>query len=552
MNLIGTHLESIDSRHTLVHRCSDLGLPLVLTDLSGRICDIHAAPGGWLSETVIDSPMFRQSLMGVVPQWREQACPARSELWPGCWVMPLPQKDRRRVMGYRVVVILTDALLDEETLHRFADAARIDYAMALKQIESTHLVSMNGIDRLCSVMAWMSTDIDERNQGDSEIGNLSQQLAEAYEELSLVYRMSSKMTVTEDAPSFLHETLTEMQQVIGLKWAALQLSDADDRLQDLRGRTFVAGQPMLEEARLAHVARLLIGRCGGIDESLIVSDPASLEIADLEAGVESMLVVPLVRDNKHLGVMFGADKTDATDLSSVDSKLATSLGQSMAIFLENMLLYEDVQDMFMGTLRTLVSAIDAKDTYTCGHSERVAWLGRELAQLAGLDAHETERLYLAGLLHDFGKIGIPEDVLCKPGKLTDEEYDIIKTHPRIGARMLQDIRQMQDLIPGVLYHHERYDGRGYPDGLEGESIPLFGRLLCLADSFDAMSSTRTYRAAMSREQVLEEIKRCAGTQFDPKLAELFITLDFDPYDRMLNSDKQRTSPLRQELGGQDS
>lgn len=473
-------------------------------------------------------------------------------MWPGCWVLPLPVRERRRVMGYRVVVILTEQLLDEETLQRLAHEASLDYAAARGRIDGTRLVAADELDRICGLLSWMSDDLSDQGNRDDEIVNLSQQLTEAYEELSLLYKLSAKMTVTEDAGSFLHETLDELQQVIGLKWAALHLSDSDDRLQDMRGRMYTAGDLPHEADEIGNAIRHLIGRFGLERKTLILHEAADLEHPALVESVQAALVVPLSRDGKVLGILIGADKLNGSDLSSVDSKLATSLGQSISIFLENMMLYDDVQDMFMGTLRTLVSAIDAKDTYTCGHSERVAWLGRELARAAGMGVHESERMYLAGLLHDIGKIGIPERVLCKSGRLTNEEFDIIKTHPRIGARILQDIRQMQDLIPGVLYHHERFDGRGYPDGLSGKNIPLLGRLLCLADSFDAMSSTRMYRSAMGRHEVLEEIRRCAGSQFDPQLAELFVSLDFEPYDRMIDKHQARTSPLRQELGGSGS
>jgi HD-GYP domain-containing protein (c-di-GMP phosphodiesterase class II) len=142
----------------------------------------------------------------------------------------------------------------------------------------------------------------------------------------------------------------------------------------------------------------------------------------------------------------------------------------------------------------------------------------------------VERVRIAGLVHDIGKIGVPEEVLRKPGKLTDEEFEMMKAHPAIGHHILQDIPQLADVLPGVLHHHERYDGRGYPHGLAGEDIPLMARIIALADSFDAMSSTRTYRAAMSRETVLTEIRRCAGAQFDPELAERFVKLDFRAYD----------------------
>ncbi|MCA9296312.1 MAG: HD domain-containing protein, partial [Phycisphaerales bacterium] len=132
-----------------------------------------------------------------------------------------------------------------------------------------------------------------------------------------------------------------------------------------------------------------------------------------------------------------------------------------------------------------------------------------------------------------GKIGVPEAVLMKPGRLTDDEFALVKLHPEIGHRILRDIPQLDDVLPGVLHHHERWDGKGYPHHLVGEEIPMVARLIGLADAFDAMSSTRTYRASMSRETVLEEIRRGAGLQFDPHLVEAFLGLDFSTYDRMI-------------------
>ena len=145
-------------------------------------------------------------------------------------------------------------------------------------------------------------------------------------------------------------------------------------------------------------------------------------------------------------------------------------------------------------------------------------------------------------MHDLGKIGVPEAVLTKPGRLTDQEFALIKKHPEIGARIISDIRPMQDLVPGVLYHHEAWDGSGYPYGLAGEQIPLFGRLICLADSFDAMSSNRSYRDAMSVDQVLQEIDRCRGKQFDPRLAGIFLDMDFTTYFEMIRDHQRDHQP----------
>jgi HD-GYP domain-containing protein (c-di-GMP phosphodiesterase class II) len=146
---------------------------------------------------------------------------------------------------------------------------------------------------------------------------------------------------------------------------------------------------------------------------------------------------------------------------------------------------------------------------------------------------QAERVRLAGILHDMGKIGVPEAVLLKPGKLTDEEFEAIKRHPTIGFNILKDIEPLEDVLPGVLYHHERWDGTGYPHRLQGGNIPLLGRVLAVADAFDAMSSDRAYRPRIPRERVLMEMKKGAGTQWDAELIKVFLTLDLTKYDAMI-------------------
>lgn len=164
-------------------------------------------------------------------------------------------------------------------------------------------------------------------------------------------------------------------------------------------------------------------------------------------------------------------------------------------------------------------------------------LTKQLGLAIGLNEKVVERMHIAGLVHDVGKIGVPENVLLKPGHLTDEEFAWIRKHPEMGYRILKDIPQLDDVLPGVLYHHERWDGKGYPHGLAAEQIPMVARLIALADTFDAMSSTRTYRPAISRDRVLDEILNCGGTQFDPDLVRPFVRLDFSEYDRRVRDDQ---------------
>jgi HD-GYP domain-containing protein (c-di-GMP phosphodiesterase class II) len=178
----------------------------------------------------------------------------------------------------------------------------------------------------------------------------------------------------------------------------------------------------------------------------------------------------------------------------------------------------------------LAEAVDAKDRYTRGHSQRVAEYAKALAQASGYDEGFVELVYVSGTLHDVGKIGVPDEVLKKTSRLTDEEFAQIKLHPELGEKIVMQIPELRDTLPGVRSHHERYDGRGYPDRLAGEQIPLIARILSIADAFDAMTSDRSYREGMTFEHALSQIREGSGSQFDPDLAATFVA--------MMESDRQ--------------
>ena len=194
---------------------------------------------------------------------------------------------------------------------------------------------------------------------------------------------------------------------------------------------------------------------------------------------------------------------------------------------------ERMERLSRETVLSLAKAVEAKDKYTNGHSERVAHYARLIAEKAGMSETEQDDIYIIGLLHDIGKIGIPDTVLNKTSKLTDEEFAVIKTHTTIGAEILKNITEMPGIEQGARWHHERYDGNGYPDGIKGDEIPEFARIICVADAYDAMTSTRSYRDILPQEKVRAELVRCSGTQFDPKFADIMVQLiDDDPDYKM--------------------
>ncbi len=251
----------------------------------------------------------------------------------------------------------------------------------------------------------------------------------------------------------------------------------------------------------------------------------------LEGTVKSLLVVPLIFEDLPLGILAAINR-NAKDHQEVSKILGYEFGSNEMALLEDagLLLCSQAQNLqylietqllVVGSLRAMSRAIDARDKYTQGHSERVARLAYELAKTLGLSEVSCQEIYIAGILHDIGKIGIPDNVLLKNGPLTDEEFGIIKKHPEIGHQIVEQMGKLQFALPGVLHHHERWDGRGYPHGLRGESTPLMARVLAVADSFDAMTSSRPYRNAMPIEKACEIIQAGSAVQWDAAIVDCF-------------------------------
>lgn len=526
----------------LLQRLQTLGLLLVRLEPDGTAQPL--TPCSWAQQALLSSRLF----INAAAQWQNAnpaaGPPSPHQLWPGLWLValtgpsvprPLPSTRPSRT----VLVLMTRQLLDSEQLQALAGQTRHDYQLLVQALSPHLLDNPQEVHRLAQLVGWMQRDLQETHRASSEILTLTQQLGETYEELSILYKLSTNLTLDRSPAQILTETAQELQQVLGLRWIALLLSQDQPSLGELAGRVFMAGPVGCDPHLLHRIADILLAHQLPGGGAAVIDNTQLLHVPYVSRIARQLLLVPLQRENQQLGVLLGGDKQNGQSLSSVDAKLCNALASSLAIFLENMMLYEDMSAMFLGTLHSLTTAIDAKDRYTFGHSERVAALSKQLALHIGLDARQAERVYLAGLVHDVGKIGVPESVLCKTTTLTPQEFALIQMHPQIGARILQDIRQMRDLIPGVLHHHERWDGKGYPFGLAGTQIPLMGRLICLADSFDAMSSSRTYRSGLAFDAVLAEIRRCSGTQFDPDLARAFLEMDLEPFARLVRQHQEQ-------------
>ena len=239
-------------------------------------------------------------------------------------------------------------------------------------------------------------------------------------------------------------------------------------------------------------------------------------------------LAPPLETIKRLDIQGYCEKSDKFDqlLLLIESgiKSIAQMNQIKKINAELVETNEKLEKAYLDNIETLRFTVEAKDTYTRGHSDRVSEYSVLIGKKLGLSEEDLKTLRVGGLFHDIGKIGVPDNILLKESKLTDEEYNEIKKHPSIGAHILSSATIFQDIIPIVKHHHERYDGNGYPDHLKGEDIPYLARIAAVADSFDAMTSKRTYRDSLPIDVVISEFKRCKGTQFDPNLADLFLDI----------------------------
>lgn len=263
------------------------------------------------------------------------------------------------------------------------------------------------------------------------------------------------------------------------------------------------------------------GECVIIDD--VQSDPRFFKSADLliEYVTRNMVAVPIKAGGQVIGVLQAVNKTDGA-FTTEDREMLISLAHQVAPAIENARMYEALRETFYGVSMALAEALEKRDYYTGGHTNRVSKYCMAIAAGLDLGEKEMESLWLASILHDIGKIGVTDLVLQKPGRLDDEEFRIMSQHSRFGAEILSHIRSHRAVIPGVRGHHEQYNGSGYPDGLEGEEIPLLARIISVADAYDAMTSDRPYRKALSHKEAMAELERCKGKQFDPALVDAFV------------------------------
>jgi HD-GYP domain-containing protein (c-di-GMP phosphodiesterase class II) len=524
---------------TMRERLAAMGVPTWRCDNAGLIIaePEEAGPVGLL----LGSGPFVRAVSGVAAAWGKEEAPGVRELFEGAFAVPMPEQRRRTRTGMLVGLCLSERALEGAPFARMCAGAAVDPAAVRRILAPRARFTEGSAAAVRDLMLWMAQDLLHVEESDHTVAGFTRQLSDCFETIDVLYALGRSMNELGQPEQFVENLCRRVRATLSFGFVAGWFSPHAKLGEPLRGSLIVSGETPLGDA----LERSLPGVLAAMD-----AEPRAMILTELGGqpvpGSGQILLQPVLRAGRPVGFVLAGEKFgDDPQVSSYDIQLLEAAAGYVGSFVDNIVLYAEQKALSMGTLEALTAAIDAKDRYTCGHSQRVAHLSHMLARAAGMTPESAERVRVAGLVHDVGKIGVPEAVLTKAGRLTDEEFEAIKRHPEIGHRILKDLPLLEDVLPGVLHHHERWDGRGYPRGLKGEEIPFMARIIALADTFDAMSSTRSYRAAMPRAAVLAEVRKCAGVQFDPALAETFVGLDFSGYDRMVALHSVEAPPVRQ-------
>ncbi len=366
--------------------------------------------------------------------------------------------------------------------------------------------------RLEALGRFIREQLVEKARAMATIEDTTEYLLQKYEELMFLYAVTESLTPDSGYERALTVSLDKGAQKVGAKWGIFFLADAEDpdtldTLETYGELPWAGGTPA--GSGLEEICR----PCSG---PALVSTPLA------RGGEENLLIVPFRLRNFREGyLVFGLRGKGS--IGDGDLRFALALSRQASSVLYAVHLYQELADLLFSTLGALSSAIDAKDPYTHGHSQRVADFAVTAAGHMGYNSKFLTMLKIAGQLHDFGKIGVREHILSKEGRLDEEETKAMNEHPVIGAQILGKFKSFAEIVPGIRHHHERYDGAGYPEGLRGEEIPMVGRIIAVADAYDAMTTTRPYRGKLEYKDALVELRRYAGIQFDPAVVEAFIS-----------------------------
>ena len=433
---------------------------------------------------------------------------------------------------------LTEAIIEQNTFHYHADGRSFLCGQPLRNSRKVFGALLAGgqspsAKTMPAAEAPQSQEMEiflgslialfeEKLTAQQEIEEMTQKLDQGFEDLYLYARIASQiktLKLSDDQLKLLMEELLESMRVDA---AFAYLSHNREYKLDLI-------EPQISEKLLSQnnffekiLDLILLNPAAANENYFIINDSREdPRYRELLPDPYRFLAVKV----QYQGVFYGWLGLLCFNLQEIfrqgELKLLLSLAEQLAMVIDNTNLYKNLEQSVVNMVKSLVFAIEAKDRYTRGHSERVSTYCMLMGARLGLSKKEYEELKWSSILHDIGKIGIPESILNKKDRLTDAEYEIIKNHPAKGSKILKPIEYLTDSLPGIIHHHERFDGKGYPDGLKGEEIPLSARIIAVADTFDAINFSRSYRDASADKKVFNTMEKLSGSQLDPRLVEVF-------------------------------
>ncbi|MFH1994626.1 MAG: HD domain-containing phosphohydrolase [Nitrospinota bacterium] len=344
---------------------------------------------------------------------------------------------------------------------------------------------------------------------------LAKETLDKYKEITLLSDLGERITACLNKRQVAELIIEEIRKAIKFDGISVMYLNRDTGMLQILASS---NQAYFSIALGAGIAGSVASKGKGEIVNDVSSDPRFIPGPN---PMSSIMCVPLKINDRVIGVI-NVHSVLPHVYSAKSLKLLATIAAPAAIAIENARLYEDMRETFLATIQTLAATIEKRDTYTTGHTERVSDYSLAIGKSIGLTDSQLDKLKLASILHDIGKIGVKDTILLKKGKLTDEEFAEMKKHAEYGHEILSPIAQLKEILDGVKFHHERYDGKGYPDGLKGDEISMEARIIAIADSYDAMTSDRPYRKGLTTEKAKEELARCSGTQFDPEIVEIFL------------------------------
>jgi putative nucleotidyltransferase with HDIG domain len=442
--------------------------------------------------------------------------------------VPVPLSDGRRVIATAAFVVRE--VSPKEHLNGAATILGLDQLKGLSWVRRQTVWMPEALLRVAEAAQAQFHAESRAIALQREVDKLSDNLASTYEEICLLHSVTQKLRINSDEESLCSLILRWLMDCVPTTSAAIQLLPVAKEGQiTYKARTknaFLSTRecPLDDEefTQLIDALHLEAG-CG----PLVANHPVTKAEGWPFPNVHELIIVPMAEGSRVLGWLAVFNHAGKGEFGTIEASLLNSVGAILGIHLSNRDLYRQQSEFLASVVRALTSAINAKNQYTCGHSDRVARLSVRLAKEMGCDAELLHTLYMAGLLHDIGKIGIDDAILDKPGKLTEEEFNVVKKHPELGYRILADIKQLADALPAVLHHHEQWDGGGYPFKLAGEQIPLIARIMAVADAYDAMTSDRPYRPGMPVERVDAIFEKGSGQQWDAEVIKAYFAAHDD-------------------------